>query len=312
MSNFLVALYAVFPFLFYIAFGYGVKRTGLTTEPFLRTLNQMVFQAFFPIMMFYNLYDRGEDLAIDGKLMALGVSGVIVLILLLCLIVPRIVKENPKRGVIIQGIYRSNFVLFAIPLTENVFGKEGAAMAATMVAVIVPLYNVAAVIILEYYRGGRAKLSDLVKKIITNPLILGAIVGFFFVFTGIKMPETIDKPLSQFSGMSTPLALFVLGGTLKFSSIRKNARYLIPSLTAKMVVIPAVMMAITVPLGLTAMERFVVLMIFATPVAASSYPMAQNMGGDGDLAGEFVVISTAVSVFTIFLWIFGLKTAGLI
>lgn len=312
MSNFLIALYAVFPFLFYIVFGYAVKQSGLTNEPFLRSLNQMVFKAFFPIMMFYNLYDRGEDLSVDGKLMALGVSGVIALIVILCLIVPRIVKENPKRGVIIQGIYRSNFVLFAIPLTENVFGKEGAAMAATMVAVIVPLYNVAAVIILEYYRGGRAKFSDLVKKIITNPLILGAIVGFFFVFTGIKVPEMIDKPLSQFSGMSTPLALFVLGGTLKFSSIQKNARYLIPSLLAKMVIIPAIMMAITIPLNLTAMERFVVLMIFATPVAASSYPMAQNMGGDGDLAGEFVVISTAVSVFTIFLWIFGLKTLGLI
>lgn len=312
MSNFLIALYAVFPFLFYIVFGYAVKQSGLTNEPFLRSLNQMVFKAFFPIMMFYNLYDRGEDLSVDGKLMALGVFGVIALIVILCLIVPRIVKENPKRSVIIQGIYRSNFVLFAIPLTENVFGKEGAAMAATMVAVIVPMYNVAAVIILEYYRGGRAKFSDLVKKIITNPLILGAIAGFFFVFTGIKVPEMIDKPLSQFSGMSTPLALFVLGGTLKFSSIQKNARYLIPSLLAKMVIIPAIMMAITIPLNLTAMERFVILMIFATPVATSSYPMAQNMGGDGDLAGEFVVISTAVSVFTIFLWIFGLKTLGLI
>ena len=42
---------------------------------------------------------------------------------------------------------------------------------------------------------------------------------------------------------------------------------------------------------------------FATPVAAASYPMALSMGGDADLAGEYVVVTTLTSLLTIFLWI---------
>ena len=54
----------------------------------------------------------------------------------------------------IQAVYRSNFVLFAMPLTESVFGQSGLAAASVMVAIIVPFYNVTAVVILEHFRGG--------------------------------------------------------------------------------------------------------------------------------------------------------------
>lgn len=100
--------------------------------------------------------------------------------------------------------------------------------------------------------------------------------------------------------MTSPLALFVLGGTLHFSEVRANLKYLVPSLSMKLVVVPAVMVAIAYALGLRGVELFILLAMYATPVATSSYPMAQNMGGDGELAGQFVVISTVVSVVTIF------------
>lgn len=55
------------------------------------------------------------------------------------------------------------------------------------------------------------------------------------------------------------------------------------------------------------MELFLVIAVFATPVASGSYPMAQNMGGDGELAGQLVFLSTVISVFTLFGWIFVLR-----
>lgn len=312
MNNFIIALNAVVPFLAYIAFGYGIKLSGMVDEEFMKKLNQMVFKAFFPIMMFYNLYDKDDNTTLDVQLVVVGVVSVIVFVLLLFFIVPRFVKEDKKRGVIIQGIYRSNFVLFAMPLTESIFGEKGRAIAAMMVAIIIPIYNVAAVIVLEYFRGGKPKAIDLLKKIITNPMIAGVLVGLVFVGLGIKIPSCLEKPISQFSALSTPLALFVLGGTLHFSSIKKNLKYIVPTLSTKMIIIPIFAVILTLILHFEPLERFIYLTMFATPIAASSYPMACNMGGDGELAGELVVISTAVSVVTIFLWIFGLKTVGLI
>lgn len=312
MDSFLLAVNAVIPFLIYIVFGYFVRSVGMADEAFMNRLNQMVFHAFFPIMMFCNLYNREEGTAPSARLVGVGVLSIFVLVCLLFLIVPRLVQENAKRGVIIMDVYRSNFVLFAIPLTESIFKAEGKSLATMMVAIVVPIYNVLSVLVLEYYRGGKTTPWALTKKVLTNPLIMGAIAGLLAVWTGLELPECVVKPLSQFSDMTTPLALFVLGGTLHFSSMRANLRYIIPCLAAKLVVIPIFIMMLSVALGFTPIERFVLLTMFATPMAASSYPMAQSMGGDGQLAGELVVTSTAVSVFTIFLWIFILRRVGLI
>lgn len=308
MESFLVALNAVVPFLCYILFGYVVRCIGLADEGFLTRLNQLVFKAFFPILMFNNMYQIGPGFVPNGRLVAVSVTALLILIVLLYLIVPRLVPGNPQRGVIIQAIYRSNFVLFAIPLTANIFGDDNIAVAAMLVAIIVPLYNVAAVFVLESFRGGRLRMSVLLKNICTNPLILGAVTGLLFCLLQIHLPLCLEKPIEQFANLSTPLGMFVLGGSLHFSKIQGNAKYLVPSLILKLAVIPAVILMVISGMGFTPLERFVIFTMFATPVAASSYTMAQNMGGDGELAGEFVVLSTALSVVTIFLWVFVLKS----
>jgi len=312
MDSFVVAVNAVVPFLFYISMGFFVRHLGMADEGFLRKLNQIVFKAFFPFVMFYNMYQVDPDFVFNGKVFTLGAGCLLGLIVLLLLIVPRLVPGNPQRGVVIQAIYRSNFVLFAIPLTESVFGPGSTTLASMMVAIIIPIYNVAAVMILEYFRGGKMRPAVLVKNICTNPLILGAVTGLIFYLLQIHLPQCLVKPIAQISSLTTPMALFVLGGTLQFSSLRGNARYLASAMTVKLIVAPALVMAIATAAGLEPMEKFVLFTMFATPVAASSYPMAQNMGGDGDLAGEFVVVSTVASVFTLFGWIFLLKTVGMI
>lgn len=308
MENFWIAVNAVVPFCIYITFGLFARTIGLVAEDFTKQLNQMVFRAFFPIMMFYNLYSMDFSQRFDSKLVLVGVAALFVLVALLCLIVPVVVKENSRRGVIIQAIYRSNFVLFAIPLTESVFGSEGVALASMMIAVVVPIYNVVAVVVLEYFRGGVPKIGQLAKNVLSNPMIMGAIVGFVVFGLHIYLPACVEKPVKAFSDLSTPLALFVLGSTLHFSSIRKNLKYLVSALGLKLVLIPSIIMVLAVKLQFRPVECFVLFAMFATPVAAASYPMAQNMGGDGELAGELVVASTVVSVVTIFLWIYFLKS----
>ena len=65
-------------------------------------------------------------------------------------------------------------------------------------------------------------------------------------------------------------------------------------------------------IGLRGVELFQILMIFGTPVATASYPMAENMGGDGVLAGQLVFVSTAASLLTLFIFIFTMSRLGLL
>ena len=142
MESFLVAVNAVMPFLIYISFGYGVRMSGLVDEAFMNKLNKLIFRAFFPILMFNNLYKVEPGFTLDGRLVAVGVGSVLLLELILVFLVPKFVKGNPQRGVVIQAIYRSNFVLFAIPLTTSLFGETGSVLASMMVAIVIPIYNV--------------------------------------------------------------------------------------------------------------------------------------------------------------------------
>jgi len=313
MESFLVAVNAVIPFLFYITFGYTMKVKGVVTEEFLQKLNKMIFRLFYPFMTFYNIYKADASSLPSPKLMVFAGASILILEVILVLIVPRIVKENPKRGVIIQAIYRSNFILFGLPLTLSVFGDSASSVAAMLITIVTTIYNTTSVVILEMFNTkGKTSAKDILLNVAKNPLLQGAVVGLAFFFCGIKLPNCLIKPISEFSNMTSPLALFVLGGTMQFSAISGNLKYLVPTLGFKLVALPAIILSISYAIGLRGVELFLMLALYGTPVAAASYPMAQNMGGDGELAGEFVVISTVVSTATLFCWIFFMKSVGLI
>ena len=312
MNNLIIALNAVIPFTIYIFFGYLMRRTDTVEEPFLKKLNQMVFKVFFPFMTFYNFCKIDADFSLSGGYIALIVLSLFLVVLLSFVLVPRFVPEDARRGVTVQGIYRSNMILFAIPLTQSIFGSSADTLTAVVTTVTVPLYNVIAVIVLEYFRGGKPTAAALLKKIITNPLIRGAIAGLAVFLLGIRLPQSVLSPVSAISSMTTPLALFILGGTLHFSEIGKNAKLLTAILGVKLLILPAAAVLLSRALSLSPQETFLYFCMFATPVAASSYPMAESMGGDGELAGQLVMVSTVASVFTLFGWIYLINAAGML
>lgn len=313
MESFLVAMNAVIPFLFYITFGYTAKIKGIVSEEFLQKLNRMIFRLLYPFMTFYNIYKADPTDLPRPILMIFTGASILILEVILVIVIPKIVKENPKRGVIIQAIFRSNFILFGLPLTLSVFGDYAASVAAMLITVVVTIYNTTSVVILEMFNvEGKANPKEIFLNVLKNPLLQGCMIGLVFFLFGIKVPASLLKPISEFSNMTSPLALFVLGGTLRFSSVKKHLKYLVPTLGFKLIVLPAIMLSIGYMVGLRELELFLLVAVYGTPVAAASYSMAQNMGGDGELAGEFVVLSTVASTGTLFLWIFFMKSVGLI
>ncbi|MCR5556219.1 MAG: AEC family transporter [Butyrivibrio sp.] len=312
MENLVVATNAVIPFMVYILLGAVSKKLSLVKEDFLKELNGVVFKVFFPFIMFNNLYDVDFGKLKGAGYVGFAVVATLILIMLSFALVPFFEKDNRRKGVITQAIFRSNSVLYAIPLAESVFGAEGATMASIVVAFVVPIYNIASVAILEYYRGGKVSFGKLFVNILKNPLIIGAIAGVLFNLLPVTMPQCLVLPVGELNSMATPLSLFVLGGSLHISDIRKNAVPIAAGTILKLEMVPALLCFIMAKMELRGSEFFVVFCMFATPVAAASYPMAQSMDADADLAGEYVVITTVLSIATIFFWILILRGLSLI
>ena len=300
------------PFVVYIAFGYIARETHMVKEDLLTQMNAAVFKCFFPIMLFNNFMNIDTNAGFQPLFVLASIILTFLVTIISMLVLKKIPNDNSRKGVIVQAMFRGNSVLFAIPLMESVFGLAGAAAGAMLTAFIVPIYNVMAIVILEYYRGGRPTPMALVKKVVTNPLIIGAFAGILFLFSGLHMPNMLNKPITAMANMTTPISLFILGGKLHFGTVKKDAKALITTVALRLIIVPALVMLVTLPLPLSEVQRFAMFAVFITPVAVSSYSMAANMGGDADLAGELVTFTTVASLFTIFGWIMLLRTFGII
>ncbi|WP_273697808.1 AEC family transporter [Selenomonas noxia] len=311
LSNFFVALGGVVPLFCLMAVGVFIKRSRLLTEEELLHVNRMVFQVFFFFMMFYNIYVSDPGTAFQPELMLFGAGGVLLTALVFGIIVCRIEVDNARRGPMIQAIFRSNFVLMGIPLISNIFGDAVLAIPTMMVAAIVPLYNVLGVLVLETFRGGRFDLLPILRGVLMNPMIMGAIAGGLCRLAELPIPAPVLKPVAQIAAATTPVALIILGASFRGGSFRKHLRQLVFCLVSRLILVPVIMLTLAIALGFRGVELVTLVAIFATPCAVAGFAMAQQMRADAELAGNCVVYSSALSCFTIFGWVFLLKTLEL-
>ena len=311
-ENMIIALNAVWPLFFYLILGKICVKGGICREDFMAGINRLVFYILLPFTLFRNIYSlKGMELELAGGF-AFSFISLIALFLILMAVVPLFEKDGRRSGVIVQALFRSNVIFYAIPLTESICGQEGAAMASLIVAFLTPFYNILSVIALEHFNGKKAGIRRTLLKVLTNPMIIGAILGGILMVMPFSLPEFFMTPVRNIANIATPMALFALGGTFHLERTGKEMRYIGGILFVKLIVIPAAILGIMMLFDLTTMERIIVFLLYATPTATASYAMAENMGGDAQLAGRLVVLGTAASIVTLFFWILLMKTAGII
>lgn len=311
MDDLLFSLRTIFPLLVIMAVGFGARRAGWMDDHSVRRANACVFRIFLPILLFLNLMDMELQTDVDIKTLLYALAATLLCFGLAFWLAPRLVKERRDQGVMIQGVCRSNYAIFGIPLVTMMYPGGDTAIAVLMVAVVVPVFNVMATIALTLYGDERPSSPlKLLRGIVLNPLIVGTALGFIAWRLGLSLPPLLDTPLRQLSRVATPLALFLLGASLDFGKARANRRLILASVLGKLVVVPLVFLSLAVALGIRNVSLAALIAVFASPVSVSSFPMAQQIGGNEDLAGAQVVFSTAFSVITVFLWVYLLRVMG--
>ena len=155
-------------------------------------------------------------------------------------------------------------------------------------------------------------MRKMIKGILTNPLIIASVVGLIVLLSGIKLPGIIRTAVNDVAKIATPLALILLGASINLSKVRGNLRQLAVAICGKLIIIPFVGISIAAILGMRGGDIALLIAALASPTAVSSYPMAQQMSGDGELAAQIVAFGTVLCIVTVFLWVFVLKQLGLI
>lgn len=310
MDDLLFSLNTVFPLLVMMAVGFAARRVGVIGESAARQINACVFKIFLPLLLCFNIVDTELGASTDVRTLLYAFVTTLLCFGVLFFATPRLCRDRASCGVLIQGIARSNYAIFGIPLVMMMYPEGDTSIAVLMVAVVVPVFNVLSTVALMVFGGEKGSPLRIVKGVLLNPLILGTLAGFLLWYFRVPIPSLIETPLRSLGSIATPLALFILGASLDFSKARANSKLLVISVTGRLVVVPLIFLSLAVALGIRDVSLAALIAVYASPTSVSSFPMAQQMGGNGDLAGGQVVFTTVFSILTVFLWVFVLKSLG--
>ena len=311
LNSFLLSINAIASIFVMMAVGYGAKRLLHLEKEHVARFNSLVFHTLLPLMLFYNVYNSDIRGGVNLRCLGLALGVLAALFALTWALVKRVEGENSQRGVMIQAAFRSNFLLLGMPLIRELCPGADLATVSVMLAIVVPCYNVLAVITLETFSRKQIDVKKILLGIAKNPLILASAAGIILNMSGLRLPTFLDNPISQLGASASPVALLLLGAQFEFQNVRSHRRNLAICTALRLVVFPGVALPLAALTGLRGPEFAVLISMFATPTAVSSFSMAAQMGGSPELAASAVTVTTLLSAVTMFLWTFLFKSLGM-
>lgn len=302
MNVFIVCLEAVLPIFILMLVGCAARRCGIINERDVSRINYILFRTFMPVLLFESIYSSDFESAVNLRLIIFSVFAVLLMIALCMGFVLLTEKDKSKHGVMIQGLYRSNFALVGIPVAEALMRGGDISVVAVLLAAIVPVFNVAAVVILEGFGGKKIDMRHMLLGVLKNPLIIASVLGLVFLGLDIKLPGIVMTVVEDMSDAAGPVALFLLGAFFRFETLGKYKREIAIVSIGRLIVIPGIFLTMGYYLGFRGAEFAGLIALFASCTAIASFTMAEQMGGDSELAGDIVVTTSVLCSFTLYLW----------
>ena len=297
-----------------MALGYLLHgRTRLLSAEFADKMNTFVFELALPVQIFESLVTAHFQEVWNGGavLFCLAVTALSILIMMGV----SLTQKQPLRAEFVQAGYRSSQALLGAALMQNIYGHNGPL--ALIIIGSVPLYNVAAVLLLtllspEGGRLDRRTLGRALRGIVTNPIILAIAAGVAWSLLELPLPDMLGKAASSLGATATPMGLLALGASI---DLKKAAALWRPTLLCtlfKLVLFAAAFLPAAVQLGYRGELLVAILVMLGSPTTVSCFTMARSMGHDGTLSAGVVMMTTVCSAFTFTLWLYLLRVLGFI
>ena len=314
MQNFLFSLNVTLPIFIIIVVGGFLKHIGLLTEGFTTVADKFVFKVALPVQLFQDIAAMDIRADFSGKFVVFCMIATTCMFAATWILGAVFLKDKSMVGAFAQAAARGSAAILGIAFVENIYGDSG--MTPMMIVAAVPLFNIYSVIILTVTSSEGKFNCALVKKlmvgVVTNPIILGIAAGMVWSLLGLPMPVILSKSVHYIAITATPLALLVLGATFKGREALQKIGPTIAAAFLKLVAIPAAIFPFAIHMGFRGSELVAIMIMLASPTTVTCYIMAKNMGGDDTLSASVVMTATLLSSVTLTLWVFVMKTFGLI
>ncbi len=288
-----------------MAGGFGASKAGILKGDTLRSLSRFIVDFTLPAIIVISMQRPFSPELRNQAFRVLGISSVVYAAsfpLAYAAVALYRKAGAPEKGVHRFAMCFSNVGFMGFPVAGSILGHDSLFM--------VSIYNIpfqllafsVGIVMIAGRATSDGKSTPFASlKVLLNPSIISAFMGFALFLCSARIPDPLYTALDLFGGMTTPLAMAVIGAVLaqtRIGGVLANPRLWLTT-GYRLAIHPLLVLAFAKALGLSGMELAVPVLVSAMPVAANSTILAGVYGGDQITASGLVFASTALSLITI-------------
>lgn len=294
-----------------VALGYLAGVTGYLRVETGDALSEFAIGVALPLLLFRTMIGADFHGSAPWALWATYFAAVIVTWTAGHLVTTRLFGRDGQGGVVggVSSAF-SNLVLLGIPFMLGVFGQQGFEILSLIISVHLPTMMMASIILFQLFGPRRDEplhpleiIRDFLRKVFTNPLILGILAGLAWRATGFPLPGLASSFVDALANIAGPLALFAMGVGLRKFGISGNIKPALALSVLKLMLMPAVALGFAWLFGLPPLPAKVAVAAASLPSGVNSYLIAIQFGTGQALASNQMTIATGCAVVTTAFWL---------
>ncbi len=313
MISFITSIEIISPIFLLILCGTLFRALKLIDQTYINTSNKLLFYLFLPAFLFTKI-SRSQLENIVNLNLILGCFIGIFITFILSYVFTSFKKYPPEvKGSFIQGSFRGNIGYIGLAIVMSAYGEHALFTASILLGFLTPIINFLAILSFLLPQKNIMNYKGLIKitiDVILNPIILSSLIGILFNIYNLPIPKIIDTSLGYLSKVTLPLALFIIGGSLKRPGFNKDLLIPVFCNCFKLIIMPFITFIALYFLAVKPLDLYIGLIFAAAPTAVVTYVFASQFKGDTELATLIVITSVIFSFFTypILFWFFRLSS----
>lgn len=285
-------LLTLLPAVIGLAAGFALRRLGLMDRRDGESVFKLVFYLFVPAVTFTSL----STVELEARFAVYPAAAVVMIgagYLGGRLVAGKAKLDPVQTAVMVSGCMVVN-TSFQIPFVQLLYGAEGVARIAAF-----DIVNTVATFTLAYLVAARANPAHRgaplpLDRLVRNPALYAVAAGLLVNLSGASVPAVIADPLAKVGSVTS--VVIPVGIGLLFDPARKGLRTAALVFGTRLATGLAVAAALVLLLGLSGVDRTVLLLIGAAPLVFAAVAFASLEGLDVDLATKALSLSLLVSL----------------
>ncbi len=289
---------AVAPILLTILAGYLTAVSGVLPREKWEAVNTLSFRILIPVVLMKSIATSNLSGITSGAwitvvLLTLGLAGAAALVTRLWM--SHSALPDPAYTTLFQTTTRWN-AFIALAAAEQFVGPRGVAMIALAMAFLIPLINVANIVVLVVFGSGRTSLAGVLRAIVQNPLVIGCGLGLVVNLSGLPLPAPLSDALDLIGRAALGVGLLAVGAGILVRRLFELSLPVGLGAALRLLLCPLCFLLLAGLFHLGLDETLAGVLIFAVPAATNGYVVAQKMGGDADLYADILTWQTVLSL----------------